>query len=376
MAIGAGATVVRRQARRRWAVVLAATLLVCAVPVALRLWPADAAPIDPAALRARMAASVNQPYQGFAQSDGLLPLPALPYLQDVTALVSGATQLRTWYAAPGRWRVDVIGDGTEHDLYQTPQGQYAWDYADNQLTRIIGDQPVRLPRAADVTPPELARRLLAVTAGDRLESLPGKRVAGVAAAGLRIVPAATGTTVAHVDIWADPRTGLPVQAEITARGGSRPVFVTRFLELHLSSPAAAVLTPPAAREGMGYTTTTTPDVFGALNRWDGGRRPLPAQLDGSTRHDVVSGTDAVGVYGTGLAQFVVLVAPGRFGFEAYNQIAKFGSKLSLSRGDGALLTTGLLSVAVVRPDRTTFLVAGLVDPAVLQRAADGLAEAP
>jgi len=375
MAIGAGATVVRGQARRRWAIVLVATVLICGIPVALRLWPADAAQVDPAVLRARMAASAGQPYQGFAQSNGLLPLPPLPYLQQVTALVSGPTQLRTWYAAADRWRVDVIGEGSEKDLYQTPEGQYTWDYGADQLTRIVGVQPVRLPRAADVTPPELARRLLGVTAGDRLESLPGKRVAGVSAAGLRIVPAAAGTTVAYVDIWADPRTGLPVQAEITARGGTRPVFVTRFLELHLSSPAATVLTPPAPRAGMGYTTTTTPDVIGALNRFGAGRRPLPDQIDGYARHDVLNGTPTAGVYGTGLAQFVVLIAPGRFGSSAYEQVAKFGTPLTLSRGDGASLATGLLSVAVVRPGRTTFLVAGLVDPAVLQRVATSLAEA-
>jgi len=375
MAIGAGATVVRRQARRRWAIVLAVTVLLCGFPVALRLWPADAAEVEPTVLRARMAASAGQPYQGFAQSNGLLPVPSLPYLQQVTALVSGPTQMRTWYAAPGRWRVDVIGEGSERDVYQTPQGQYAWDYGDNQLTRIIGDQPVRLPRAADMTPPELARRLLTVTAGDRLESLPGKRVAGVAAAGIRLVPAEAGTTVAHVDIWADPVTGLPVQAEITARGGSRPVFVTRFLELHVSSPPAAVLTPPSPHNGMGYTTTTTPDVFGALNRW-AADRSLPAQLAGFARRDVLDETPAVGVYGAGLAQFVVVIAPGRFGYSAYNEISKYGSRLTLSRGDGALLATGLLTVAVVRPDRTTFLVAGLVDPAVLERVAADLAEAP
>ena len=375
MAIGAGATVVRRQAQRRWVTVLVATVLICSVPVALRLWPANAAQVDPGVLRARMAASAQQPYQGFAQSNGLLPLPSLPYLQQVTALVSGTTQMRTWYAAPARWRVDVIDGGSERDLYQTPQGQYVWDYGDNELVRIVGDQPVRLPRATDVTPPDLARRLLTVTAGDRLESLPGKRVAGIAAAGLRLVPAAAGTTVAHVDIWADPVTGLPVQAEITARGGSRPVFVTRFLELHLSSPATGVLTPPAPHAGMGYTTTTAPDVFGVLDRWRVDRR-LPQQLAGYAKHDLLDGAPAVGVYGTGLAQFVVLIAPGRFGSAAYNQVAKFGSKLTLSRGDGAVLATGLLSVAVVRPDRTTFLVAGLVDPAVLQRVAAALAEAP
>jgi len=78
-----------------------------------------------------------------------------------------------------------------------------------------------------VTPPALVRTLLDVAAGERFEPLPARRVAGVDAAGLRIVPAGAGTTVDHIDIWADPGSGLPVQAEVTARGGQRPVFVRK-----------------------------------------------------------------------------------------------------------------------------------------------------
>jgi hypothetical protein len=372
MAMGAGRTVIGAQARRRWAVVLAVVVVLCSVPVVLRLWPARAAEVDPAVLRGRIAASTRQPYEGFAQSNGLLPLPALPYLQQVTALVSGTTQMRTWYAAPDRWRVDVIAGGSEHDLYQTPRAQYVWDYGDNQLTRIVGAQHVRLPRAADVTPPELVRRLLRVAAGDRLTPLAGKRVAGVAAAGLRLVPAAAGTTVAHVDIWADPGTGLPVQAEITARGGARPVFVTRFLDVRLGTPAAAVLRPPVPRDGMGYSVSTTPDVLSALNRWSVGSA-LPERLDGHPRRDVLAGATAVGIYGAGLAQFVVLDVPGRFGAAAYDDVATFGRRVVLPRGTAAVLATGLLSVLAVQADRT-YLVAGFVDPAVLDHVAADLAQ--
>ena len=86
------------------------------------------------------------------------------------------------------------------------------------------------------------------------------------------MPASPDTTVAHVDIWADPDTGLPLQAEVTAKGGARPVFVTRFLEIHFSAPDATVLTPPAPRAGIGYTVTEAPDILSAINR----RRPVVA----------------------------------------------------------------------------------------------------
>jgi hypothetical protein len=367
--MGAGGTVVGTQARRRWALVAAVVALLCAVPVVIGAWPAKAAGVEPGTLRTRIAGSAGQAYQGFAQSAGLLPLPPLPNLEQVTALASGTTDMRVWYAARDRWRVDVIGNGTERDLYQTPYAQYVWDYGDNQLSQILGEQPVRLPQAADLTPPELVRRLLTVAGGDRIEGLAGKRVAGVSAAGLRLIPAAAGTTIDHIDIWADPGTGLPVQAEVTAKGGERPVFVTRFLELRLTAPSAGVLTPPAEHPGIGSSVTTAPDILSAINR----RRPalLPDRLGGQPRRDAVAGLSAAGVYGTGLAQFVVVALPGRFGSQAYDRVATFGTKVDVPTGDAAVIATGLLTLLAVRADRT-YLVAGFVQPALLTGVATDL----
>lgn len=370
IAMGLSSTVADGQARARWAAVLAVLVVLCAVPIALHLRPARAATVDPGTLRARIAASRSRPYQGYAQTTGLLPLPSLPNLDQVTALVSTTTEMRTWYAAADRWRVDVLGPGTENDLYQTPQAQYLWDYGHNQLSRIDGEQPLRLPRAADLTPPALVRTLLGVAENDKFEALAGRRVAGIDAAGLRIVPATTDTTVDHVDVWADPASGLPVQAEVTARGGRRPVFVSRFLELHLSAPAGAVLTPPAPRAGIGYTRTEAPDILSALNRRRFG--VLPDKLAGLSRRDAVADLSAAGVYGTGLAQFVVVSLPGRFGAQAYRQVATFGTAVTVPRGDAALIATGLLTVLVVRGERT-YLVAGLAQPALLQKVAGDLA---
>ncbi|MCU7726999.1 hypothetical protein ODJ79_25000 [Actinoplanes sp. KI2] len=368
-------TVVTAQGLRRWSVVLGLALLLAAIPVAINVWPVHASAVDPAILRTRIAASTAQPFSGYAQSTGLLGLPALRNLTQVTAPLTGTTEMRTWYASPQRWRVDVLGEGTERDLYQTPQAQFSWDFGDNQLIRIEGDQPVRLPRPADLTPPELARRLLSAAGGDRVTALAAKRVAGIDAPGLRLTPAGPDTTVAHVDIWADPRHGLPLQAEITAKGASRPVFTTRFLEIHFADPGAAVLTPPAPRAGIGYTVTEAPDILGAINR----RRPvpLPPALAGYPRRDAVRGVSAAGVYGAGLSSFVVVALPGRFGAGAFEQISTYGQEVAVPAGSqAALIATGLLNLLVVRDPFRTYLVAGPVTPALLKRVGTALAEAP
>lgn len=371
--MGTSRTVVTGQSLRRWGVVLGLIIVLAAIPIGIGRWPVHAASIDVGTLRARVAASGGQAFQGYAQSSGLLPLPSLPNLSQVTALVSGVTEMRTWYAGPSRWRVDVLGEGTERDLYQTPEAQFTWDFGDNQLTRVVGDQPVRLPRAADLTPPELARRILSIAATDRVEPLPARRIAGIDAAGLRLVPSGPDTTVAHVDIWADAATGLPLQAEVTAKGGTRPVFVTRFLEIHLSTPSAAVLAPPAPRPGIGYTVTEAPDIISAINR----RRPafLPAGLAGLPRRDSVAGLSAVAVYGTGLSSVVVIGLPGRFGGQAFQQIQTYGQEVTVpGDSEASLITTGLLSVLAVRMGNRVFLVTGLVGAPLMQRVAGSLAE--
>ncbi|GIE95386.1 hypothetical protein Ari01nite_28510 [Paractinoplanes rishiriensis] len=345
--------------------------VLAAIPVVLDVWPVRAAAVDVAALRERMITSTDQPHSGYAQSTGLLGLPALPNLSEVTALASGTTEMRSWYAAADRWRVDVLGPGTERDIYQTPGAQYIWDFGDNHLTGIEGDQPIRLPRASDLTPPELVRRVLGLAAGDRVEPLAAKRVAGVAAAGLRLVPGSADTTVAHVDMWADPDTGLPLQAEVTARGGTRPVFVTRFLEVHFTAPDPAVLVPPVRNPEIGFHVTEAPDILGLINR----RRPvaLPADLGGHARREGVPGLTAAAAYGTGLTSFVVTALPRRIGGQAYQRVAAFGTAVEVPAGAAALIATGLLTVLVVQTGERTYLAAGFVQPVVLQRAAADLA---
>lgn len=373
--MGGGDTVVRGQRRLRWGIVLTVVVVLGALPAAVAARPVGTPKVGAAELRQRIAGSAGQAYQGYALSAGALGLPTLPNLGEVTALLSGTTELRAWYAARDRWRVDEIGPGTERDVYQTPDAQWLWDYGGNRLTRLVGRPPARLPRAADLTPPDLARRLLAVAAADTVAPLPGRRVAGRTAAGLRVTPVDPATTVAHIDVWADPGTGLPLQAELTAKGASRPVFVTRFLQVGLGPPDDDVVTPPAVRPQLGFSVTNAPDLLSAL----GGRRrgPLPDSLAGRARRDIVAGDDTglVGFYGTGLAQFAALALPGRLGRDAYTNAARVGTAVSVPDGAATVIAAGLLSVLVVRSGRGTYLVAGMVDPAVLGTAAVDLSGA-
>lgn len=366
-------SVVRPRTLRAWTVVAAVAVVAVLVPQVPDWLPVSATSVAPDVLRQRVLASVDRSYQGYAEVDGHLQLPALPNLADLTALLTGQTRVRAWYADRSRWRFDVVSPIGERDVYGTPDGEFTWDYGANQLTRLIGDVPVRVPRAGDFTPPELARRVLSAAEGDPVTALPARRVAGHDAAGLRLTPRDPATTIGHVDVWADPDTGVPLAVAVTARGASSPVLASEFREFDATAPAADVLTPhhPA---GSGYSIVAAPglaDALGALGR----ARP-PAVLAGRPLREAdVAGLRGVGVYGTGLSAFVAVPVPGDIGDQAEDALTKAGGRATtLPNGEVTRLTITPLSVAVVRSAYSwrAYLLAGLTDTTVLTAAADEL----
>jgi hypothetical protein len=410
-------SVVRTQAWRRWAVVVCGVAAMCALPAVIAALPVPGSDLSAAQLRARIMASASAPYQGYAESDVDLDLPPLPELGNVTGLLDGITDQYAWYRSPEHWRADTLTTAGEDDTYQTPQGTVLWDYARNLYTRVTGAQPVRLPRAADLLPPALARRMLGYAgSATRISTVAPQRVAGVDAAGLRLIPDDPSSTIRAVDIWADPGTGLPVQVEVFGRGGGAPVLVSRFLDLSQSRPSLAAVTPDPA-PGTGYTTTTLPNVSGVLNGFGPalpdslaglGRSASPLPKDcgavtapaagapvkflvprrgarpGKPRRNVrvppsrcaQGGLDDVAAYGAGFSRFAVLPLPAGVGTSALNAALAAGAEVKLSGGIGVLIRTPLLTVLLARSTYggPTFLFTGAVTGALLQRAAAQLLE--
>ncbi|MDQ0382582.1 hypothetical protein [Amycolatopsis thermophila] len=360
----------RRERRHRWTVVAAVAAVLLSVPaIVAALRPAGRV-LDPAGLRDLVLRSDSVPYQGYARSAGALALPDLPDLSDVAALFAGTTTMHAWYAGPDRYRVAVLTATSERDVYRLPDGEYSWDYGTNTLTAFTGTPSLRLPRASDLLPPDLARWLLRSTAGDAVSALPGRNVAGVAASGLRIVPADPDTAIGQADVWADPASGLPVRVEVTARGQRAPGLVTAFDELDRTAP---VVTAPERAAGTRLTVTSAPDVAQALRAL--GRSRLPSALHG--RPARVSGVDGVALYGWGLATFAVVRVPP----DAASSVADAaeragGAKLVLTAGRAVVLSITPLSLAVVQPPDggRGYLVAGLVVPEVLGEVAGELVQ--
>jgi hypothetical protein len=368
-------SVVRREARRRWSLVGVGVAALCLSPVAVAAWPTPRVDTEPLALRELILGSAAWPYQGYVDTRGEINLPDLPALGDVVSLAGGATRIRVWYASAQSWRVAVLDQTGERDIYQTVDGTYVWDFERNLVTFSVGELPVRLPWAADLLPPDLARRLLAgAGTADTLTAIESRWVAGIAAAGLRLTPTDPATTIGRVDVWADPATGLPLRVEVSGRDSARPFFTARFLDLDRRAPDEAVVTPVVA-ESAGYSVTTAQNLAAAL----GSVAPveLPDSLAGRPRTtSPVDGVDVAGVgaYGAGLSTFVVLALPGRVGSQAIQAARdRGGTPVTLPNGQGYETSTSLISALIVRSDgdrrtRRTFLLAGSVVPEVLRSA--------
>ncbi|MCU1673756.1 MAG: putative sigma regulatory protein MucB/RseB [Frankiales bacterium] len=341
-----------------------------ALPSAAGQLPVRDVQVPPAELVQRIRASAGVGWSGYAESRGTLVLPDVRELGDVPALVGGTTRMRAWWRGTQQWRVDTLSLTGEDDVIRDDVGTWTWESADRRATRVYGDLDVRLPQPPDLLPTSLGRRL-AGAKDVRLSALAARRVAGRSAAGVRLVPREpTRTTVAHVDIWAEPRTGLPLRVDVVAHGRTTPSVTALLMDLTLDRPSAArtAFTPPDLTE---IRVTEAPDVLAQIDRFAPYR--LPDRLAGTARSDLVRMMRPGGrlaTYGDGLTSFAVVPLP--------RDVAGRVIRALDPQGDGARAeaSTPLVKAVVARTGRRAYLLSGTVPVSVLDAALAELVVSP
>lgn len=350
----------------RWAAVAALVGVLVALPTAVGALPVKDSALSAAQLRDRVRASGNVGWSGTAESRAALALPDVRDLGDLPALLGGTVRTRVWWRGPMSWRVDEQRLTGEQDVIVDGSRTTIWTSADRTVADLYGDLPVRLPRAADLVAPVLGRRL-AGAPDTVLSRLPERRVAGVSAVGLRLVPRDPATsTVASVELWADPATGLVLQVELRAQGQDAPVLTTLLLDLDRSTPPAQ-RTEFVVPRGADRTVDEAPDIAAQVDK----AVPyiLPGRLAGSPRQ-VVPGLEqarGVGTYGAGLSAFAVVPLPRDVADRLSRRLAAAG---------GPRLSTPLVNALVGSTPRRTYLLVGSVPPGVLDRAFAELQQRP
>lgn len=344
--------------------VLCGVAVLVALPAVIAALPVRQSGIAAADLLARIRQPTIAPYSGYAEASGGVALPVTRQLGDVADLFGGTTQLRVWWRGASDWRVDTISVAGESDMHAGPRGTWTWDYEANRATWTGGTArpAVRLPRAGDLLPTNLARRMLSEANPDEVTRLASKRVAGRDAPGLRLRPRAPASTIDHVDVWADRRTGLAVRVDI-AGGGSR-VLSTAFLDFATHVPAAAetAFVPPRTAQ---VRTRDEPDLAAEIDRF--GDATPPPSLAGLARNAALPSFGAIGVYGTGVTEFAVVPLPVRTTFSLMRQLGDAAARTP----SGLAMVIGPLSLLLTDPDPTggSWLLTGTVTPDTLAKAA-------
>ena len=324
--------------RWRWHVVAAATAVLVAVPLGLHLLPAGRSSISAAALLARIQSSGRVAYSGYAQSTSGLGLPVdSGDFSQINDVFGSTSQLRVWWRAADDWRVDSVDLTGENDIAQRGDSTWVWDYESNTATHTLASQAaaVRLPQAADLLPPNLARRLLGQAVPADVHRIANARIAGEQAAGLRLDVREAGATITHIDVWARPSDGLPLRVEVFSAGAA-PVISTALLDLSTGAPAASTTAFTPAR-GAHVEEGRFGDLVAAIDQF-GRSTPPPSVAGLSRRPDFRLG--AVGVYGRGVTLVVAVPLNSRLAGEVVPALRKSPGVVEnasgISGGSGAL----------------------------------------
>ncbi len=293
-------------------------------------------------------------------------MPDVSDFGGVARLFGEDSDLRVWWHDPEHWRVDRTRSQGESDLIRSAGRVVRWSYESKRATTTRYSS-IRLPDESDVLPSSLAHRLLDGAKPDELSRLPARRVDGRSAAGLRFSPSDSRTTLDHLDLWLDEKSGLPLLAEVHADNTPLPALTSQVSDLSRSTPSLdrTRFTFPA---GIKVTTSYAIDDAAGANAF----APFepPESMAGLPRRGDQRG--GVGVYGRGPTSLIVIPLRRRIGSQVYRELKK--SPAAKTYDDGSIgLAVGPLGIRLRGSGRGLFLVTGFVTPATLSRASADLA---
>jgi hypothetical protein len=306
-------------------------------------------------------------YQGYAESNARLRLPEVPRAERVLELLAERVRMRVWWQSASAWRVDELSVIGEHGAYRDKSGLWVWDSERRAATRVEGVPRVRFPRASDLLPPELGRRLAAAARPGEASRLPSRWVAGISAAGIRLTPSTSETTVEHVDMWVDPGSGLPLSVEITARKSDAPIITSAFLDLDLGPPDPKIVRFQPPPDGA-VNFTEAADFAQAVDRYS--PFVLPEEIGG--RSLLSSAAGAAGTYGDGFALIAVLVLSERHSPLNDDEMTQVPKSVG-PWGTAHVVETPLLNGMTFDRDGTTYVLGGTVPIDALEETAALLA---
>jgi hypothetical protein len=348
--------------------VAAGTAALVASPIAVRAWPAQDSDLSAAELLSLVHSGADHPFSGYVETQGTLQLPVTDRFTDMGELFGGSTRLRVWWRSEQEWRVDKLLATGETDLVHNAQGTTRWRYEQHDAS-LSHDPAVRLPRTADLVPPQVAHLLLADAQASDVRRVPAARVAGVSAPGLRMSPSSRQSSIDHVDAWVDPATGLVLRVVVVGKGADAPAFTSAFEDYSPTTPAEerTEFVPP---RGADFEFDEVLDIADAANQY----APVipPDTVAGLTKAPAADGAArAVGIYGSGVTRLLAIPVRDREADPLRRQLQVTPGMREVEQG--ILVTVGPLGVLLSgEKGQGGWLVAGTVTARTLARAVDDL----
>jgi outer membrane lipoprotein-sorting protein len=353
----------------RWLVVLLAAAAFITTPLLISARTGAPSEISAADLAARIGQSANVGWSGYVETAGTLQVPDNESFATLAQLLGENTQLRVWWRSPDDWRVDRLRSTGETNLFRQGGGVVRWVF-ESETATYSPVSKIRLPDASDLLPPTFARSLLQGVRTSELDRLPVRRIAGIDAPGLRLRPDERATTVGHVDIWADPVSGLALEVELYGLADTRPVLTTTLRDLQIAAPPTTV-THFRLPEGVRVVYEQSVDVAAAANAFT--PYDMPVSLAGLGSRDG-SDPDAVGIYGRGPTTLIALPLRGQVAGPLRRQLQDRGTANITEFGTLAPIGPVEVLLTPFRGRGGAFLLAGTVTSETLRQAAAELLE--
>ncbi|MEO8106212.1 MAG: hypothetical protein ABI720_02750 [Actinomycetes bacterium] len=351
-------------ALHRWAIVALTTALAIGTPLALRSLPVSTEGTSVVDQLTLMQSSQNTSYSGYVESLGTLQLPVSDELDQLGPLFGERTRLRVWWDSPEIWRVDQVSATGEVDLVRQGKRLTSWEYEGTNVT-TAPESSVRLPRVTDLLPPELARFLLNEADVADTAAIPGARIAGRAAFGLRVRAPDDRSRIDHVDVWGDVETGVPLRIAIYGVGADNADLSSTFLDFVPGKSQARVFAFQAPR-GAIMRQQQALDIADAANRFAPVIPPNSVADLERVRNDQLR---SVGNYGQGMTRVVVIPLWGDIASPLRKQLSSTPTAEQLTEGPS--LAAGPLNLLLTRfPNSDAgWLIVGTVTTETLQTVA-------
>jgi outer membrane lipoprotein-sorting protein len=249
--------------RRGWIPAIVAPVAVVVAAVAVPAI-ADAASPPPAKTAAQVltliAGSHDAHYSGTVEQSSDLGLPQLPTSMssgapssgsfDATAvieLITGSHTAQVYVDGRSKQRVQVLDTLGERDLIHDGTSVWTYDAKARTATHVTasGDAAKR-ETPQPTTPSTVAEKLIASITPTTNVSVSTGTFLGHGVYKLTLEPKTSATLVGSAVITVDATTGVPLSAQLAARGQSTPAASVAFTRVDFSRPGADVFafTPP------------------------------------------------------------------------------------------------------------------------------------